>query len=195
VLAAILLPCVQRARALSHSTKCLSNLRAIHTATVLYAEDNGDRLPPKFEIKKQTLTSQDIKDGRKLNTLSQGIQTALEPYAPAEVFRCPSDRGCFGNFTPLWQLLGASYEVKGVMGKDRGTTKEDLWSQMALHYILASDPWPPWEFNVPAKVVEKMNKGERGPLGWHPNWYNIILANGRAISISTPEEQAAAQGK
>ena len=45
VLVALLLPAVGRAREAANRTLCLSNLRQLHQAFVLYALSNGDRVP------------------------------------------------------------------------------------------------------------------------------------------------------
>jgi prepilin-type N-terminal cleavage/methylation domain-containing protein/prepilin-type processing-associated H-X9-DG protein len=46
VLASLLLPAIQKAKAKSHTTVCLNNLRQWGLAMQLYATDNDDYLPP-----------------------------------------------------------------------------------------------------------------------------------------------------
>jgi prepilin-type N-terminal cleavage/methylation domain-containing protein/prepilin-type processing-associated H-X9-DG protein len=45
ILAGLLLTVLGRARRKAQATQCVSNLRQLHTATLLYAEDDEDRLP------------------------------------------------------------------------------------------------------------------------------------------------------
>ena len=45
ILAAILIPVVGSVRESARSSQCISNLRQIHTAFILYADDNEGRLP------------------------------------------------------------------------------------------------------------------------------------------------------
>ena len=45
VLAALLLPALNRAKAQAQAIYCLNNLKQLHLAWYFYAEDNDDRLP------------------------------------------------------------------------------------------------------------------------------------------------------
>ena len=47
ILAAILLPALNRARDSAHKSSCLGNLRQLQQSSLLYAGDNGDFLPPR----------------------------------------------------------------------------------------------------------------------------------------------------
>ena len=44
-------------------------------------------------------------------------------------------------------------------------------------------------------VNEKIAKGEHGPKDWHAGWCNLMLPNGRAISVQTKEQEKAEQSK
>jgi len=196
LLVSITVPSLHRARKAARSTVCLTRLRGIHQAAMLYSFDHDEYLPPKFEIKKHTLSVKDIAEGLRLNTPEEGIQTVLGPYGSLYLFRCPSDRGSFEDPTPLWERRGESYEVKGVKPKDlTDPSKANFWGKMEAGEIVASDPFTPWDSADPAKVQEKIGKGEHGPISWHGAWYHIVLARGHAISVRTKEEERAAQGK
>lgn len=176
------------------NARCLSNLRNIYAGYVLYAAEHDGVLPPKYEIKKKTLSTSDISEGRVLNTPTNGIQTVLASYVPdVRVFRCPADSGDAQNPTPLWKQRGVSYEVKGALKKDLGTPKAYFCNKGTE--IIASDPFKPWEASDRLTVMQKIAKGEHGPKDWHEGVTHIILPSGRAIGIRTKEEEKAEQNK
>ena len=158
--------------------------------------DHSDRLPPKYEIKKTVLNAKDIAEGKRLNTLEDGIQTVLESYAIDRVFRCPGDIGSFEDSTPVWQRRGTSYDVKGVPPKDyHKPEKADFWSKMSGWSDIATDVFKPWEVEDLKKVQEKIDKGEMGPLAWHGGAVNIVLARGHVVTVRTKEQEEQAKGK
>ena len=53
LLAAIIFPSLNSARAKARGTQCLSNLKQISLAVMLYAEDNNQKLPPMYIISNQ----------------------------------------------------------------------------------------------------------------------------------------------
>ena len=194
LLAALLVPMFAHGLESARRATCLSNLRQIYAGYVLYAADHGGRVPPKFEVKKMRLSGSDVTEGRVLNTREYGIQTVLAPYlGGGEVFRCPADSGDAKNAAPLWQQCGCSYEVKGVLKKECGTAKELFYARG--NETVVGDPFKPWEASDLLSVNEKIAKGEHGPKDWHAGWCNLMLPNGRAISIQTKEQEKAEQNK
>ncbi len=105
VLASLLFPAFAQARNRSHQIACLNNLKQLNLATMLYANDNDDRLPYNLgatEIKAMLLK------GHKYNWANSVLNWELDPdntnnvlntdaslglYAgrAPRVFRCPSD--------------------------------------------------------------------------------------------------------
>ncbi len=194
LLAALLVPMFAQGLDSARRAACLSNLRQIYAGYALYAADHGGRVPPKFEVKKMGLSGSDATEGRVLNTHVYGIQTVLAAYVNGgEVFRCPADSGDAKNSEPLWKQCGCSYEVKGVLEKERGTLKEFFLVRGSE--TIAGDPFKPWEAADLLNVNEKIAKGEHGPKDWHAGWCNLMLPNGRAISIQTKEQEKAEQNK
>jgi len=51
ILAALLLPALQRAKAAGHRAGCLNNLHQFVVANVIYAGDNGDQCVPLIELR------------------------------------------------------------------------------------------------------------------------------------------------
>jgi prepilin-type processing-associated H-X9-DG protein/prepilin-type N-terminal cleavage/methylation domain-containing protein len=79
ILASMLLPALNKARETAKKIKCISNLKQLGTATILYADDYGGYAPVMA-----TPTSSSFWPGR-LSPYCGGTETILKP-----VFRCPS---------------------------------------------------------------------------------------------------------
>jgi len=75
VLAGLLLPALARAKDKARSTNCISNLKQLGIATVMYADDNNDRLPGCAHSE----------------ALPSWVGT-LRAYASTNVYRCPGDK-------------------------------------------------------------------------------------------------------
>ena len=194
LLAAITTPVIASAIHSAKRATCLSNLRQIYSGFALYAGDHQGRVPPKFEVKKMSLSGSDVTEGRVLNSHAYGIQTVLAPYlGSVDVFHCPADTGDAKNSKPLWQQCGCSYEVKGVLKKDLGSGKEFFVARGSE--TIVGDPFKPWEASDLLNVNQKIAKGEHGPKDWHSGWCNLMLPNGRAVSVQTSEQEKAEQNK
>lgn len=82
ILSAILFPVAASVRSQSHRSVCASNIRQLTFALMMYARDNGDRLPPKAPQFDKVLWPP---DGPQLSEL-------LGPYSKnPRVFRCPCE--------------------------------------------------------------------------------------------------------
>lgn len=87
ILAALLFPIFSRAREMGWKARCLSNLRQIHMAVMMYAADHDDMLP-------RDITR--VSDGPASDPCSRWnpdrrIEAQIFPYIRnTEVFRCPS---------------------------------------------------------------------------------------------------------
>lgn len=87
VLAALLFPVFSRAREQARTARCLSNLRQISIATMLYAQDYDETLP-------RDVTA--CRDGARTDPCSQSypgsrIEAKIRPYVQnVGVFECPS---------------------------------------------------------------------------------------------------------
>ena len=58
ILAAMLLPALNQARAKAHEIKCIGNEKQIFTALSLYVNDFNDRLPPPIRISASAFSPQ-----------------------------------------------------------------------------------------------------------------------------------------
>ncbi|HPC61022.1 MAG TPA: prepilin-type N-terminal cleavage/methylation domain-containing protein [Verrucomicrobiota bacterium] len=201
ILAALLLPALAGARERGKRVQCGSNLRQIYLATAMYADDHADSMPVKYEVKKNSLKAEDVAKGKQLQTLTNGIHTLLADYvgggplAPARVFRCASDRGDFADPRPVFDRKGSSYQVEGV---DLGRKPKDLFKNRfsgAVTLDIAFDLFKPWDSDDPAKVQEKLAKGELGPVKWHAKVFNKVMGDGHVVVIATKAQDKESKGE
>ncbi len=81
ILAALLLPALNKAKQKAWATACLSNVKQIGVASRMYADDNGDALP------------------RSVHTGQSWVNT-LQPYTSGtNLWRCPRDPNKARNFS------------------------------------------------------------------------------------------------
>jgi prepilin-type N-terminal cleavage/methylation domain-containing protein len=185
LLIAILLPSLKKARESSIRTACASNLRQIHGAVVMYANANRGWLPPRYEVKKRTLTAAEIAKGYKVATLAEGAHTILAPYTTADIFRCPADAGDATNATPLFERFGTSYDVQGSRAGE--PTKGKLDMKPAKH--VANDVFKPWDSDDAANVQAKIAAGELGPVKWHATFVNFAQGDGHIMTVRSHDEE------
>jgi prepilin-type N-terminal cleavage/methylation domain-containing protein len=113
ILAALLLPALGKAKAKAVQTQCLSNLKQLNLAMVLYCGDNQDKTPGP-----ESVPGQDIWWWYK--ELDKAYAGVKGPSGSNDVvFRCPKDRGWAPNpyyLIPHWQnslLDYSSYVFNG----------------------------------------------------------------------------------
>src|SRR5688572_33158838 len=164
----------------------------------MYAEDNNDFLPPKIEIKKNVLKPEDVTKGKVLQTLTNGLQTILASYgggSSSRMFRCPSDRGDAGDFTPVFDRKGNSYDAEGSeLNRKAGDEYKNRFAH-ALTRDIIRDLFKPWDSDDAKKVAEKISKGELGPVKWHVKSFNKVMGDGHYVSIRTKEEDKLSKGE
>ncbi len=210
ILASLLLPTLATAKEKGRRIHCVSNLRQIYLAVAMYADDHGDSLPIKYDLKKSALKPEDLLKGKQLQTLTNGIHTLLAPYVGgpdaatlaaspvprgSRVFRCPSDGGDFAERTPVFDRRGASYQVEGF---DLGRKPEDLHKNrfsLAGTLDIARDLFKPWESDEPLKVMEKVAKGELGPVKWHARFFNKVMGDGHVVTLSSKAQDKESKGE
>jgi len=185
LLIAILLPSLGKARENAIRTACASNLRQVHGAVVMYANENRGWLPQRYEVKKRVLTASDIALGSKVNTLEEGMQTVLERYCGKEVFRCPADHGDSTTAIPVFDRFGSSYDVQGSRSGDQ--TKGKLDMRPSKH--VAVDLFNPWDAADPAVVAARVAAGELGPTRWHRNFTNKLQGDGHVMTVRSHDEE------
>ncbi|MCL5019576.1 MAG: prepilin-type N-terminal cleavage/methylation domain-containing protein, partial [Patescibacteria group bacterium] len=112
ILAAILFPVFAKAKARAQQTVCVSNLKQISQAMIMYVNDNNGLLPNAWLL---------VYYGDKTRPLMSDI---LSPryITNKKVYQCPADTGYAG--TPYWTAWGESY-----CGRFRGMDGPAIYRQ------------------------------------------------------------------
>jgi prepilin-type N-terminal cleavage/methylation domain-containing protein len=209
ILAGMLLPTLTSAKERAKRIGCVSNLRQIYLAVAMYAGDYNNRMPPKYEIKKQVLKGDDILKGRKPQTLANGIHTLLAPYVGGmneqqlagakgnhspRVFACPSDNGDFQDKTPVFERRGASLQVEGFEVREAKDEHKNRFTEV-ITLDIARDLFKPWESDELLVVMQKVAKGELGPVKYHAKEFNKVMGDGHVITIRSKAEDKETKGE
>ncbi|HTL17483.1 MAG TPA: prepilin-type N-terminal cleavage/methylation domain-containing protein [Patescibacteria group bacterium] len=134
ILAAMLLPALSKAKAKAVQTQCLSNLKQLNLAMVLYCGDNQDRTPKRDSVPRTGIWwyngPYDIWWWYKeLDKTYAGIGANVTSPSNHMVFRCPKDRGWkdYGYVTPHYENPTLDYGSYVFNGCDnRGNPKNNL---------------------------------------------------------------------
>lgn len=94
ILASMLLPALQRAKAAGHRAGCLNNLRQFAVANVIYAGDHQDRCVPLIDLRQNadTLIWMANQEFRRLIGYDRKVNSVVQ--TPID-FRCPADTAIF----------------------------------------------------------------------------------------------------
>lgn len=207
ILASMTLPALAGAKQKAFRIHCVSNLRQVHLALSMYADDHGDLLPPKFEVKKSKLSGEDISKGKQLQSPNHGVHKILAGYLGApfqaspdapvfsRVLRCPSDRGDFADRKPVFDRRASSYQLEGSEANREEKDLEKNRFSLAGTRHLAHDLFKPWDSDEPLKVTEKLAKGELGPVKWHARVFNQVMGDGRVVTLRSKAEDKTVKGE
>ena len=162
ILAAMLLPALARAKAASVQTKCLSNLKQLNLAMVLYCADNKDKTPAKDSVPNQDIWWW----YKELDKAYAGIR------GPASsndfVYQCPKDRGWKGHppyEMPHWQNPLLDYGSYVYNGCDNiSNTKNQLLGEDLQGINLSS-------VKHPARTWLMSEWTIHWGYSWHKNFY------------------------
>jgi prepilin-type N-terminal cleavage/methylation domain-containing protein len=210
ILASLLLPGLALAKEQAKRISCVSNLRQLQLAVTMYGDEHKDWLPPKYEVKKASLKPEDFLKGKRLQALTNGIHLALAKFvggpaviadatparrAGPRVFRCPSDRGDFGERPPVFDRRGTSYQVEGSETNCKPGDEHKNGLAFFRTQPIARDLFKPWEAEEPLKVAEKLAKGELGPVKWHQQAFNQVMGDGRVVTLKSKAEDKLVKGE
>jgi len=161
ILAAMLLPALNRAKARAQITKCLGNLRQMGVGANMYADDNNSTMPPRTNGPLDRLDAcmggKDPAPGF-INNFALAKDRPLQKYVPAvETFHCPADRGrdfAFAGNPPetptAWDSTGCSYIFNGMLWSNTRNTaddpidnlcgKKENWVPQPVRFIMMYEP-------------------------------------------------------
>lgn len=116
ILAALLLPSLSKAKESAWRINCVSNLKQLTLAAHVYADDNGDRIPPN----RDTVTlgwvggrTQSLPDATDVSLIRTAL---LFPYSQSpQIYRCPADRQPVQGTS---DLRIRHYSLNGMMGEN-----------------------------------------------------------------------------
>ncbi len=97
ILAAMLLPVLSRAKDRGRSTACLSNLKQLSVAWVMYVDDFAQQFPPNKSARingvQQNVPGSWVQGNAQTDIATDNLERGvLYPYVPAAaIFRCPAD--------------------------------------------------------------------------------------------------------
>jgi len=198
LLVAILLPALNKARKQAAGTQCMSNLRQIMTATIMYTNENKGYLPYTNWGDGPTWAPGDSQhypgwayDGRVPGTrgsfLESDIETgALWKYCGGNraVFRCPLDTGPWPN--PAWYTVMTTYCANGSMGGWSGPARKITQfkaSQVAMYWEvgLSASGGEAWDgANTPNEGITVRHQGRSTTMGFldtHIEFYTVKAFN------------------
>jgi prepilin-type N-terminal cleavage/methylation domain-containing protein len=112
ILAALLLPVLNRAKTKARNIACVNQLKQLGVAARLYAEDNGSRLPA-AELLPSNPTDPQHPLPRISDVLAPYVSKVVNTNTSAPVFKCPSDNDWF------YEAEGSSYQWNAGMNGHR----------------------------------------------------------------------------
>jgi prepilin-type N-terminal cleavage/methylation domain-containing protein len=192
ILAAMLLPALASAKAKAVQAQCLSNLKQLNLAMVLYCDDNHDTTPG-MNSYQYLPNGSPAPDGIWwwYKELDKGYAGVKGPSGTNDVvFRCPKDRGWAPNpgyLTPLWQVWACDYSSYIFNGVDN---QADADANNLLHRKLANVKHPSrtwlmaeWAFTWAYSWHKSLTGSANIPYNNCLN--NLSFVDGHAASIKT----------
>jgi len=157
ILAAILFPVFARAREKARQTSCLSNLKQIGTATLMYAQDYDETMP-RYQHSVINITA----------------QTLVQPYMKNEqIWVCPSGSDYYYYYWDNPTGTGAVTGIRGSYGYNR-----------ALSNMILADMEHPVETGVWADCQKRLthlyDNGTWRTYGRHNGGGNMAFGDGHA---------------
>jgi prepilin-type N-terminal cleavage/methylation domain-containing protein len=168
LLAALLLPVLSSAKANARRTTCLSNLKQVNIAVLLYAGDNQDALP--------AVADTDA-DGFKTNSFEVVYKPLVMKYAGLQgppspqdkVFACPADKLFYNDWTYLpegWhEQFYSDYSSYGFNGL--GETSNEPLSLPGQTSFPGLSGWRLAEIHQSSRTVLVVENSALYPFSWN----------------------------
>ncbi len=175
ILAAMLLPALNKAREKARSSGCVSNLKQIGAAFALYAADYNDYIPYESSAWWQNACRMYIKDSNIYRTTGQLVGQGY--LASAKGLKCPGDP--YPDYPTFLIMTSAARS---------GYTMRNPWTQMGTRARyrlqdgnssngLLADNITQSDFSL---VGARSRVDRNGKLfgAWHPDVYNVLFFDG-----------------
>lgn len=188
ILAGLLLPAINQARAKAKAAHCANNLRQIYGAFLMYLQDYDDVVFWQGENVELDGMDWYVYGGRESNNVFTGqanlfnriIPRPLNPYVRNQVvvFRCPADTRQWGwaSGHPHYEWVGNSYNFNCC-----GSPHEPYKGIGGLNAIRFSS------ISAPARVVLFLDASLVKATSWHPGGRgNVCFADGHVEYIGLP---------
>src|SRR5207249_4521264 len=159
ILAAILFPVFAQAREKARQTSCLSNMKQLGLAWMLYTQDYDERTPPDQVCGAVPRRTQD-NDCPKTNEFASWFDV-LQPYRKShQMIKCPSEpnRGYTPNATDL-KIYNSDPNVRAFLGNDIANYANGMVSNFFVFSTNQSTTaWDGWgralaSINKPAETI------------------------------------------
>jgi len=190
LLAALLLPALNRTRAKAEGIYCVSNTKQLAVAWILYADDHGGRLPynlggngiarttaPRTNLNwvNNIMSWNDHPDNTNRATITEA---SLGPYSKSvEIYRCPSDRALSDIQRDAgWSARLRSYSMNAMIG-DAGDLSVGGTNQNNPSYIqffkITAIPRPSTIFVFLDEHPDSINDGYFINRAYYPHWLDL----------------------
>ncbi len=139
ILAAVLLPALNKAKQRAYIVECVSNLHQIGIGLKMYVDENQDTFPP---VDARCFLGGIDGTNSLMGPLPAATNRLLAPYVPgSETFHCPADRGTDGGFLrpSVFGGLGCSYQFSTLPWHSYLGIAEDVDHNLCLK----KESWPP----------------------------------------------------
>lgn len=188
ILAAMLLPALNKARESARKSQCLANLKQLGFAAISYSGDNNDFILPAREgLSGDTSTKFWYKQGRDVTKGFISPYLSMPEYASSRggVFSCPSDPiTSFATGLGTWQCYAPVYGVSYSRNSTADTWTTKYWKMTQVRYPSRTPIF-----------LEASNHNGTNALTYSSNWearhalsINIATLDGSATNNRTGVE-------
>jgi len=140
ILAAMLLPALSKAKKKAVGISCLSNLKQLAIAAMVYAGDNSDAIPPNGQGLNDCWARGNMKDPVDVTNIDLIRVSLLYPYLKSDaIYRCPADNLTIGSST---MLRARTYSQSGMMGDNILPRGDHPGIRENLKFTSVRDPNP-----------------------------------------------------
>jgi prepilin-type N-terminal cleavage/methylation domain-containing protein len=164
ILAGMLLPALAKARQTAKRASCLSNVKQITLASIMYANDHDEQLPIGIVFSWESPAYVKNVDNSAITNYFQdviGPQIANIPNHLTEVFKCPNAQ----NFQGGWLVVPGACDYR----------YNCYWSS---HDATTNPPTPVWTGSSPGRRLSNVARPSSAVLvtdqvfpNWQPGWF------------------------